>query len=154
MGGFRKLYREYHYFCLIMAEPLSDEEACYWLKKGNEFNNSGRYQDAVDSFDKAIRINPGEAEIWNNRGIALANLKSFNDALKSFEEAGLINPMHSDAWYNKGMVQQYEILRRQLNCHYLHNLQDDKSPQIWPILNDELQRSPRMLLASGTSGGT
>jgi cytochrome c-type biogenesis protein CcmH/NrfG len=40
--------------------PKDPDGAQIWFKKGNDHLNSGDYQDAVDSFTKAIQINPKE----------------------------------------------------------------------------------------------
>ena len=51
-------------------------------KNGNAWNNRGtalvalkRYEEAIQSYDKAIELDPKKGNAWNNRGVALRQLK-------------------------------------------------------------------------------
>ena len=66
--------------------------------------NSGRYSDAVKSYDRAIEINPDFSEAWYNRGIALTELGRYTDAVTSYDKAVEINPDFPEAWYNRGIA--------------------------------------------------
>jgi len=50
------------------------------------------YTEAVDSFDKAIAINPNYAEAWYQRGVGLHILGHDSDAVSSYDKAIAINP--------------------------------------------------------------
>ena len=47
----------------------------------------GRYEDAVQSFHKALLTGSGQPKIHNNLGLALAKLNRYHDALESFRRA-------------------------------------------------------------------
>lgn len=63
---------------------------------------TGRYQEAVDLFDRAIAIDQSNANIYSNRGVALKNLKFFEAALDSYDQAIRVNPNYSEAHNNRG----------------------------------------------------
>lgn len=57
---------------------------------------------ALESFDKAIAINPDSATAWSYRGSALLSLDRYSEAIDSYDKAIAINPNYAAAWYNRG----------------------------------------------------
>ena len=55
--------------------------------KGNAAYKAGRYQDACDSYTKAIFHNPNCATYWSNRSAALMMLEDFASALDDCTQA-------------------------------------------------------------------
>jgi len=66
--------------------------------------NLGKYAEEVKCYDKAIKINPKDAEAWFNKGAALANLGKYAEEVKCYDKAIKINPNYDKAWYNKGVT--------------------------------------------------
>lgn len=50
-----------------------------WFDKGLALFSQGKYDEAVQAYDEAIRLDPSHAEIWVNKGLALRNLVSRQD---------------------------------------------------------------------------
>ena len=57
-------------------------------------------------YNKAMEINPNNADSWNYRGVALYYLNKNKEAIESFNKAIDINPNQNRAWHNKGIVFQ------------------------------------------------
>lgn len=76
----------------------------YWFYLGYAYNESGMYQEAIESYNQAIRINPDDADAHNNLGLAYSNLGMYQEAIKSLTQALLINPDYAGAHNNLGMV--------------------------------------------------
>ena len=53
-------------------------DASTWYDKGNIFVNKGKYNKAIECYDKAIKIDPNFAAAWNNKGNAFANMQMYN----------------------------------------------------------------------------
>jgi tetratricopeptide (TPR) repeat protein len=64
----------------------------------------GRPDEALDSFDRAIAIEPRYAEAHNNRGGVLRERGDQEAALASFDRAVALNPDYALAHCNRGMV--------------------------------------------------
>ncbi len=62
--------------------------------------------DAVELFDRALKINPDHPFILNNRGNALKELTRYEEALASYDKAIALYPDYSDAYNNRGNVLQ------------------------------------------------
>ena len=63
-----------------------------WNNKGNMHSNKGRYEEAIEAYDKAIAINPDFAIAWGNKGNALNNLGRYEEAIKALDKAIAIDP--------------------------------------------------------------
>jgi len=64
--------------------------------------NLGKYSEAIEYFDMAIKKEPNFDDAWMCKGSAYGDLKKHGEALKCFDKAISINPDNSCAWYNKG----------------------------------------------------
>ena len=64
----------------------------------------GEYQEAIDDYTSAIKINPDDADAYVNRGAAYHNLGKHQEAIDDFNTAIKINPDYAKAYYNRGML--------------------------------------------------
>jgi tetratricopeptide (TPR) repeat protein len=78
--------------------------------KGRELFDAGRFDDAVRSFDRALRIAPGYPLAYNNRCAAYGALRKFEQALADCTTALRIEPTYADAYANRAKV--YRLMRR------------------------------------------
>lgn len=79
-------------------------DARTWYNEGVALDDSGRYEEAIECYDRAIEIDPRYAKAFNNRGADLLSLKRYDDAIKSFGQAIDIDPDYKEAWNNKGVA--------------------------------------------------
>lgn len=66
----------------------------------------GQHQLALIFLERALSINPNNAEAHNNRGIALRHLQRVHEALESYDHALRINPDYAEANCNRGNALQ------------------------------------------------
>jgi hypothetical protein len=62
------------------------------------------FDEAVDSYDHALALEPNDAQTHTNRGVALRSLKRYLPALESYNTALRIDPKLVEAHYNRGLV--------------------------------------------------
>jgi tetratricopeptide (TPR) repeat protein len=72
--------------------------------RGLTLADSGRFDEALVAFDKAILLDPQIAEVHSNRGLVLATLKRFDEALAAFDKVILLDPQSARAHSNRGLV--------------------------------------------------
>ena len=72
--------------------------------------NFRRLEEALASFDKAIRIKPDMVEAHNNRGNILCGMGRHAEALPSYDKAASLQPRYAPSFYNRGVALQ--ALRR------------------------------------------
>ncbi len=66
-------------------------------KRGNALGNLGRFEEAIASYDEALKFKPDYNRAWNNRGIALGNLGRFEEAIASNNQALKFKPDDHEA---------------------------------------------------------
>lgn len=81
-----------------LATVLSD--------RGNVLRDLGRHEEALASYDRALRLKPDYAKAFYHRGNTLLKLKRPEDALASYDRALKLRPDYADALYNCGVALQ------------------------------------------------
>jgi hypothetical protein len=64
----------------------------------------GQADGAIDSYTRALEINPQLATAFNNRGNLFRSRKQFREALHDYRQALALEPGSSDAHYNMGQL--------------------------------------------------
>ncbi len=61
----------------------------------------GQYEQAIASYDQALKFKPDYYYAWNSRGYVLDKLGQYEQAIASYEQALKFQPDYHQAWYNK-----------------------------------------------------
>jgi tetratricopeptide (TPR) repeat protein len=79
----------------------------------------GRIEEAIDHYNKAIRITPDYAGVYSNRGAAYAKLGQYQLAFEDFNKAIRLKPDYAEGYYNKGIsytdLGQYQLAIENFN---------------------------------------
>ena len=99
----------------LFVIPRSD--TC--IRKGTFLFSLQRYDEALQSFEKALKIDQKYAYAWVNKGASFYKLGRYDEALQSFEKALEIDQKYAYAWVNKGKSQihigRYQDARESFN---------------------------------------
>ncbi|MFM2311705.1 MAG: hypothetical protein RLZZ04_981 [Cyanobacteriota bacterium] len=82
------------------------------FEQGNELLKQKFYSEAVEKYNKLLKIDSNYFQAWTNRGYALAGLQQYEAMRESCSTASIINPAAVYAWNCQGEA--------------LHNLQRDE----------------------------
>jgi len=88
---------------ITLFEHTLDVTSNNWLIHNNYANvlkRTGRVDEAIEHFYKALRIKPNSAEVHNNLGNALAKLGKIDEAIEHYSKALSLTPNFSEAHYN------------------------------------------------------
>ncbi len=88
----------------VAENPETSAEAHYFL--GRLANQEGKFSEAVQDFQEAIRESPAYAEAYAELGFSLVKLKQYAEAEKNLRKALEINPQSYTA--NLGLMMLYE----------------------------------------------
>ena len=94
---------------------------------------SGRFEESIPCFDKAIKLSPNDPSRWNFfllKGIALLLLGEFDRAIASFEESSQLRP--TAFWPFVGLAAAYVAQERTEDAQSAINAALDRNPD-WTV---------------------
>ena len=105
------------------------------ITKANTVNNlinegvsiliAGRYNEAINLFDKVLAVDPNNTLALSNKGTTLAYLQKYNEAISLFNKALSIEPNNTGILNSKGNVlvslQKYNEAKAYLIRFWLRN---------------------------------
>ncbi|QMS88265.1 tetratricopeptide repeat protein [Nostoc edaphicum CCNP1411] len=92
-------------FALLSIDVNDDDVASVgWEFRGIAQDNLGEFEEAIASFDSALKIKPDNHEAWFNRGVALGKSGQHEEAIASFDSSLKIEPDFHQAWIGRGVA--------------------------------------------------
>ncbi len=88
--------------CLIAGKSGDYDKAAIYSNRGVSYYATGRYQNAVEDFDRAIELSPGDADYYNHRGAAYKKLGKPARAIQDFDSALGISENDPAIYNNRG----------------------------------------------------
>jgi tetratricopeptide (TPR) repeat protein len=79
------------------------------ITKGVALKNLGKHNEAIECYDKAIKIDPNYALAWNNKDLALYNLGKYNESIECYDKAIKIDPNYALARNNKDLALKHVV---------------------------------------------
>ncbi|MCX6674748.1 MAG: tetratricopeptide repeat protein [Methanothrix sp.] len=88
----------------ITTDEIESKSAEVWFNKGVALTSLGRYDEALQAYDRALEMDSQMVGAWHNKGHALNSLGRYDEALQAYDKAIQIDPKLEMAWSNKGSV--------------------------------------------------
>ena len=83
---------------------MTEQDYKFYLNEGIELTNQSRFEDALESLNKAIELNPSNALSYFSKAIAYHNLGQFRAAYENYGKAILLDKKMIDAYYNRAQA--------------------------------------------------
>jgi tetratricopeptide (TPR) repeat protein len=74
-----------------------------WIDKGLNLERLGRHEEAIESNDAALQINPKHEGALYSKVVSLLNSKKYSEALSAFVQALQLNAEDVNAWFGEGL---------------------------------------------------
>ena len=71
---------------------------------GDALQEQGKLEEAIEAFNKALALDPDDADVYNNMGNALKEQGKLEEAIEAYNKALSIKPEYTDAHYNMGIA--------------------------------------------------
>jgi tetratricopeptide (TPR) repeat protein len=86
----------------LQTEYKDKEEVDALFSKAEDLYNTGRYGEAINYCDKALKLNPNYLKAWHGKGVALAKLRKYEEAITCYDKAIELDPNNAYIWLGKG----------------------------------------------------
>src|SRR4051812_10580712 len=77
------------------------------VQLGNQYFDAGRYQEAAQWYEAALKITPKDVNVSTDLGIAYYYMNEADKALAQFDRSLAINPAHGKTLLNVGIVRAF-----------------------------------------------
>ena len=77
-----------------------------WAIKGNAEYQTKKYDDAIESFTKAVEMDHGKSNLWHSKGMAEEMAGEYDLAEISYDKAVLMDLDNAEYWISKAAVQE------------------------------------------------
>jgi|TARA_B100000809_G_C14654416_1_gene357198 Flp pilus assembly protein TadD len=67
------------------------------VAKGQLFLEDGKFDEALDFFERALILNQDDPDLWNSKGIILRSMGRYEEAMESFNKSLKIDPRDKNA---------------------------------------------------------
>ncbi len=89
---------------LLTQTENNPEDSQAWVRLGHAYFDDGRFSEAIESYQKALNILPGQTDVMTDMGIMYRRSGLPKKAVETFDAVIAIDPNHQQARFNKGVV--------------------------------------------------
>ncbi len=82
----------------------NDSSISYLIQEANGLLNASRFEEALISYEKVLKIDPRSIDALNGKGMILNQLGKYEEAITWFDKALEIDPNFANALDNKGIT--------------------------------------------------
>jgi tetratricopeptide (TPR) repeat protein len=88
---------------VVITRGLADKQdlSAAFKNRGNAYDDKGQYDRAIADYDKAIAINPADADAFNDRGATHSAMRKYDLAIKDYDKALGFKPSNAITLSNR-----------------------------------------------------
>lgn len=145
-------YKKYYYElegemmdnCKSLKEKMASNEkqakksfsdnakAKIFYTKGQDYFNKEKYNEAIESFNKALQEDPDFAFAWDNLGLSYRKLENYDKAMECYEKSLELDPKGLMPLQNIAIVYQYKKeYEKAINAYKKLAEIDAKNPEVF-----------------------
>lgn len=113
---------------ILSIRHVCAEEAQDWFYEGNKLSKEGRYADAVEAYQRSLKLNSNSTVVYYNLGLAYKKLRNYKKAVEALEKTVELEPEYYEAHLALGNIynlqEQWEDAIAHLNL-VVHAIPDN-----------------------------
>lgn len=98
------IQNEENYKTMFIHLHRGIEKYNFGIRQQNKKQREQYLKEAIEEYDKAIRLSPNFAEAYNNRGVAKDELGQYTEAIKDYSKAIELKSDYAEAYNNRANV--------------------------------------------------
>jgi len=109
----------------------------FYTNKGIALTNLKKYDEAINTYNKALKIYPKNYLLWFNKGIVLETQGKINEALESYKETIKLNPLFRSPHLQIGNIfYKQDRLAQSLMAYNMYVLLNPKAPRVFSTIKE------------------
>ena len=136
---------------LMENEQNSGSNAADFFERGEAFYAENKYKEAINEYNKALEVEPDNAEYYNSRGVAYYGLERYYYAISDFINAIRLKSNYAMAYYNlaqcKNNLQDYDSGLDDVKNSILYNPEFCSAFNLKGLLYNNLEEADSAYLA-------
>lgn len=126
------------------SKKSQEYSAIEFLQQGISLFEQGNNEEAIDFFNKTIKISPKNEDAWGNKALSLMELGKFEQAIFCFDKILEVDPYVPGPWTMKGLIfNEIGKFDDAINCYDKIIEIDKKNAASWHIKGTILQKLER-----------
>ena len=81
----RLLYAVFILLLTLMTSAHCQITAEDWYNKGLALYNQSKYDDAIQAYDEALKLDSNYVKAWNGKGAAFSRQDKYDDAIRYYD---------------------------------------------------------------------
>jgi serine/threonine protein kinase len=107
--------------------PISQKTKEQWFNEGNAYRKAGKYREAIEAYNHAIKLDARYADAYNGRGFAYSDQKEYAKAIADYSRAIELDARDAYAYGGRGVAYYYLNDHRRAIQDFDYALQLDPS---------------------------
>ena len=89
---------------VVTTDTVDASSFFNYLQEGHVLLNNSKFEEAMASFDNALKLDRRSSDVLNGKGLILNQLGKYEEAITWFDKALEIDPIFADGLNNKGIT--------------------------------------------------
>ena len=113
-----------------------DSKLYFLINKGVSLKNLERYNEAIETYDEALKFFPANPKLWFNKATCYIDIENIPKAIEALQKTILISPFHRNAHlYLGNLCYKQQLTTQALMCYNMALIVEPDTERAFSLLN-------------------